>query len=105
MGGGGQLGKIIGGAPPAPGLFCDTAAAGRGALLISGRLARRRYRPTMIVDAVLAVAGFGLPPHAGGAVVSLAQLMAAGMGTSVHSLLSQGLVAELVGHAIGRQRT
>jgi hypothetical protein len=104
MGGGGQLGKIIGGAA-GPGLFCDTAAAGTGALLISGRLARRRYRPTMIVDAVLAVAGFGLPPHAGGAVVSLAQLMAAGMGMSVHSLLSQGLVAELVGHAIGRQRT
>jgi hypothetical protein len=38
-------------------------------------------------------------------VVSLALLMAAGMGMSVHSLLWQGLVAELVGHAIGRQRT
>lgn len=59
----------------------------------------------MIVDTVLPAAGFHLPPHPGGAVVSLALLMAAGMGMSVHSLLSQGLVAELVGHAIGRQRT
>ncbi|WUI03321.1 MFS transporter [Spirillospora sp. NBC_00431] len=87
-----------------PGLFCYTAAAGLGALLISRRLGRRRYRPTMIVGTVLAAAGFGLLPHAGSIAVSLVLLSAAGTGMSVHSLLSRVLVAELVDDAIGRQR-
>jgi hypothetical protein len=59
----------------------------------------------MIVDTVLGRGWVRPAAPRQGAVVSLAQLMAAGMGMSVHSLLSQGLVAELVGHAIGRQRT
>ncbi|XVQ14290.1 hypothetical protein ACQP1W_17635 [Spirillospora sp. CA-255316] len=81
-----------------------TAAAGTGALLISRRLARRRYRPTMIGGTVPAAAGFGSLPYAGGGAVSLVLLLAAGMGMSVHSLLSRVLVAELVDNAVGRQR-
>jgi MFS family permease len=87
-----------------PGLFCYSAAAGLGALLMSRWLARRRYRPTMIAGTVLAAVGFGLLPYAGSALVSLALLLAAGLGMSVHSLLSRVLVAELIDTAIGRQR-
>jgi MFS family permease len=87
-----------------PGLFCYTAAAGLGAPLISCRLARRRYRPAMIAGTVLAAAGFGLLPHTGGALVPLVLLSAAGLGASVHSLLSRILVAEVVDTVNGRQR-
>ncbi|MEU8629726.1 MFS transporter [Streptomyces sp. NPDC048669] len=87
-----------------PGLFCYTASAGLGALLVSRWLSRRRYLPTMIAGSVLAATGFGFLPYAGGAVGSLALLLTAGLGMSVHSLLSRVLVAEIVAGAIGRQR-
>ncbi|MFE9856395.1 hypothetical protein [Streptomyces sp. NPDC005780] len=58
----------------------------------------------MIAGTALAATGFGLLPYAGGAVGSLVLLMTAGLGMSVHSLLSRVLVAEMVGDAIGRQR-
>ncbi|MFI6647493.1 MFS transporter [Streptomyces sp. NPDC050529] len=87
-----------------PGLFCYTASAGSGSLLISRWLSRRRYLPTMIVGTLLAATGFGLLPYADGGVVPLGLLLTAGFGMSLHSLLSRVLVAEMVTDDIGRQR-
>ncbi|MGW5867232.1 MFS transporter [Streptomyces sp. NPDC055239] len=86
------------------GLFCYTASAGSGALLVSRWLSRRRYRPTMIAGTALTATGFGLLPYMHGAVATLALLSAAGLGMSVHSLLSRVLVAEIVSGDVGRQR-
>lgn len=87
-----------------PGLFCYTASAGSGSLLISRWLSRRRYLPTMIAGTILAATGFGLLPYADGTLGPLALLLAAGFGMSLHSLLSRILVAEIVTDDIGRQR-
>lgn len=86
------------------GLFCYTASAGSGSLLISRWLSRRRYLPTMIAGTILAATGFGLLPYADGTVGPLVLLLTAGFGMSLHSLLSRVLVAEIVTDDIGRQR-
>ncbi|WP_329520651.1 MFS transporter [Spirillospora sp. NBC_01491] len=87
-----------------PGLFCYTASAGLGALLVSRWLSRRRYLPAMFAGTVLAAAGFGLLPYAAGTAGLLALLLVTGLGMSLHSLLSRVLVAETVADDIGRQR-
>ncbi|WLQ41609.1 hypothetical protein P8A22_17425 [Streptomyces laculatispora] len=97
------LGRKASGAA-GPGLFCYTASAGLGALLVSRWLSRRRYLPTMIAGTSLASAGFGLLPYADDSIGPLVLLLTAGFGMSLHAMSSRVLVAESVADGIGRQR-
>lgn len=87
------LGRKASGAA-GPGLFCYTASAGLGALLVSRWLSRRRYLPTMIAGTSPAAAGFGLLPYADDSIGPLVLLLTAGFGMSLHAMSSRVLVAE-----------
>ncbi|MBE1574387.1 MFS transporter [Amycolatopsis roodepoortensis] len=86
------------------GLFCYTASAGLSALLLNRWLPRLSYRHGMAGSALLSAVAFGLLPYVRAGWVLCGLLVLAGLGVSVHFVLSRVFVAELVRDDIGRNR-
>ncbi|MEU9119083.1 MFS transporter [Streptomyces sp. NPDC048506] len=86
------------------GLFIYTAAAGISALLVNHWLPRFPYVVGMTAGLCLSALGFGLLPYVHGPVPLVALLAVAGLGVSIHFILSRVMIAELVTDDIGRHR-
>jgi MFS family permease len=84
------------------GLFCYTASAGLSALLANRWLSRITYRTGMIWSVLVSALAFGLLPYVSGALALCGLLLLAGLGVSVHFVLSRVLIAEVVSSDIGR---
>jgi MFS family permease len=85
-------------------LFCYMLAQGLSALLLSQWLPRFPYVASMTASVLMSATGFGLLPYAGTFAVALVLLFLAGLGVSVHFVLSRVLIAELITDEIGRHR-
>ncbi|MFE0020206.1 MFS transporter [Amycolatopsis sp. NPDC059021] len=86
------------------GLFCYTASAGLSALLLNRWLPRLSYLHGMAGSALLSAVAFGLLPYVRAGWVLCGLLVLAGLGVSVHFVLSRVFIAELVPDDIGRNR-
>jgi MFS family permease len=86
------------------GLFCYSASAGLSALLLNRWLTRLSYLRGMAGSMVLTGVAFGALPYAGSATATCALLIIAGLGVSVHYLMSRVLIAEELHSAIGRNK-
>jgi MFS family permease len=85
-------------------LFCYMVAQGLSALLLSQWLPRFSYVASMTTSVLLSATGFGLLPYARTFTFAVLALFLAGLGVSVHFVLSRVLIAELITDEIGRHR-
>ncbi|KJK35274.1 hypothetical protein UK23_42950 [Lentzea aerocolonigenes] len=86
------------------GLFAYSASAGLSALLLNRWLTRLTYLRGMAGSMVLSAVAFGSLPHVGSPLAKVALLVIAGLGVSVHYLMSRVLIAEELRSDIGRNR-
>ncbi|WP_285501050.1 MFS transporter [Actinokineospora sp. NBRC 105648] len=86
------------------GLFSYSASAGLSAMLLNRWLTRLTYLRGMAGSMVLSGVAFGLLPHVSSPIARCGLLVVAGLGVSVHFLMSRVLVAEELRSDIGRNR-